>query len=534
MLTLAFQGQDLYVGGVFSQIAMDNANPLDAGFVSKWNGTNWFPIGPPGVIIQPSLALPYVTSIAFLGGEVVVAGSLGEVGDLSLNIQGGVGDLARFNGTNWVLFGSGKVRFVSGRVVRPECRRSGHGQRWHKHLPGGNWSRTPPELLANGIACVMPEHGAHRALKEGMDGPVQALLAGWREPLCGRGLFSRRRGGALPAIARWDGSNWNAVGGGLNGTVYALAKFGGKLVAGGDFHGSGNTSPSYLAIWDGNSWSAAGGGVNGPVYSLLVNGGMLCAGGVFSTAGGAAANSIAQWDGANWSTLGSGLQQGELPGAQPASVYCLALLGTNIYAGGRISLAGGAPVAGVACWDGSHWSALASGLGQTIVNVLNVPTARALLAANGNLYVTGENLNLAGSAAVSGLAVWTGAAWQTVAQGLQGYEFELAGAIGSGYALTGFNGEVVIGGAFGVAGGLPASGLAAFLPAVIPPSQPALEYVVSPAGLTISWSAAFLGFTLESSPDFIPQTWAAIPGSSATNSVTFHATGTQSFFRLRQ
>jgi hypothetical protein len=858
VLTLSFQGQNLYVGGVFSQIAFGASNQLDAGFVAKWDGTNWFPVGSPGVVIQPPLALPYVSSIAFLGGDVVVAGSLGQVGGLSLNIQGGVGDLARFDGTNWASFGSGVYGLFPGGLSGQNAAVSALATDGTNIYLGGNFTNVAGNA-ASGIACLTGLGVS--GLNGGMDGPVQALLLDGANLYAGGG-FSKAGGAGSPAIARWDGTNWHGVGGGLNGTVYALAKFGGQIVAAGDFHGSGNgSSPSYLAIWDGaaggsnpttnstittnvvsvistnntvavttnaatassfgtintlseavvdrfavppnlkgltydgsdagyaatefysmrqsdtnaalfdtiiattqtttdrfnagnqnfdaltyaagdlgygpllfyylrhdnagvstfgsitpggvvgvtadhfvvgnnfdaltytatdvgyganlfyyvrhdatglstfgtinpalpgtitdrftvgtnvdalvftdliapgygpnnfyylrhdaggvstfgtisvtgpatatvtdrfpvgtnataltftatdagsfgpnlfyylrggapgfttnlvttfstntvttfitntvsgsttNGWSAAGGGVDGPVYSLLVNGGILYAGGVFAHAGGAAANSVAQWDGANWSALGSGLQQGGLLGAQPAAVYCLATLGANVYAGGLFSLAGGAPAAGTVAWNGSQWSALGSGLGQTILNLLNPPTARAMLVANGNLYVTGENLSLAGGSAVSGLAVWTGTNWLTVPQGLQGYEFELAGAIGSGYALTGFNGEVVIGGAFGAAGGLPASGLAAFLPAssapivITPASPPALGYVTGAAGLTLSWDAAFLGFTLESSATLAAGSWTAVPGSSLTNSIAITPAAAQSFFRLRQ
>jgi hypothetical protein len=532
VLTLEFQGRELYAGGVFSQIGMAEANPLNAGFIAKWDGTNWFPVGPPGVLIQPSLALPYVTSIAFLGGELVVAGSLGEVGALSLNVQGGVGDLARFNGMNWALFGSGVYGLFPGGLSGQNAAVLAMVNDATNIYLGGNFTNAAG-TSAGGIARVT---GAEvTGLKGGVDGPVQALLLDGANLYAG-GAFSHADGVGAPGIARWDGSNWYGVGGGLNGTVYALAKFGGRLVAAGNFHGSGaNSSPSYLAVFDGNTWSAAAGGVNGPVYSLLTNGGVLYAGGAFSDAGGTNANSIAAWDGTHWHPLGSGLQQGELTSAQPGSVYCLALMGANVYAGGQISLAGGAPAAGVASWDGRQWSALTSGLSPTTGDA---PTAKAMLSVNGNLYVTGENLTLAGGVAVSGLAVWTGSAWETVAQGLQGYPFELAGAVGSGYALTAFNGEVLIGGAFGVAGGLPASGLAAFQPAfsppVVPPSLPALGYFTRAAGLTISWPAAYSGFTLESSPNLDSGPWVVVAGSSSTNSITIAPAGARSFFRLRQ
>ena len=43
-------------------------------------------------------------------------------------------------------------------------------------------------------------------------------------------------------------------------------------------------------------------------------------------------------------------------------VYALALSGTNLYAGGYFTMAGGVVVNNMAKWDGSAWSALGSGM----------------------------------------------------------------------------------------------------------------------------------------------------------------------------
>ena len=43
------------------------------------------------------------------------------------------------------------------------------------------------------------------------------------------------------------------------------------------------------------------------VYALAVSGTDLYAGGYFTTAGGVAANYIAKWNGSAWSALGSGM-----------------------------------------------------------------------------------------------------------------------------------------------------------------------------------------------------------------------------------
>ena len=81
-----------------------------------------------------------------------------------------------------------------------------------------------------------------------------------------------------------------------------------------------------------NTWSALGTGMNGFVQILAVIGTDLYAGGDFTTAGGVPANYIAKWDGTSWSSLASEVGDG---------VHVLTFIGTSLYAGGVFTTAGG-------------------------------------------------------------------------------------------------------------------------------------------------------------------------------------------------
>ena len=168
--------------------------------------------------------------------------------------------------------------------------------------------------------------------------------------------------------------------------VYALAVSGGDLYAGGDFTTAGGVNANCIAKWNGSSWSPLGSGVGFPsgysdhpsVHALAVSGSDLYAGGFFTTAGGVNANYIAKWNGSSWAPLGSGMDH---------SVFSLAVSGGDLYAGGVFATSGDVNTTGIAKWNGSSWSPLGSGVGGDLFGYYLVD---ALAVSGGDLYAGGR------------------------------------------------------------------------------------------------------------------------------------------------
>lgn len=275
---------------------------------------------------------------------------------------------------------------------------------------------------------------------------IANLAAASNGNLYAGGAFTTAGSVSANNIAKWDGSDWSALGSGILGDpgatqVGALALDGNNLYVGGRFTTAGGISASHIAKWDGSNWSAVGGGMNDSVTCLLVVGNNLYAGGTFTTAGGVSANHIAKWDGSSWSPLGSGMDN---------TVSALAVDASgNLYAGGSFSTAGGVAARNIAKWNGSTWSAVGYGLNGAV---------RALaIDSSGNLYAGGAfskicgNVNCNyGNISAGNIAKWSGANWSPLGSGVNDWVHALA--------ISGSN--LYVGGLFTAAGGKTATCIA--------------------------------------------------------------------------
>jgi trimeric autotransporter adhesin len=177
-------------------------------------------------------------------------------------------------------------------------------------------------------------------------------------------------------------------------------------------------------------------GTDGEVNAAVIDSsGKLYVGGYFSIAGTAVTRNIAMWDGSTWSALGSGVNN---------SVCALTLSGDLLYAGGYFTTAGGVSANYVAKWDGSSWSALGSGMNDDV----------CALAASGDILYAGGNFTTAGGVGANRVAKWDGSSWSALGSGMNDSVYDSVQAL----ALSGD--ALYAGGYFTTAGGISANHVA--------------------------------------------------------------------------
>ena len=237
--------------------------------------------------------------------------------------------------------------------------------------------------------------------------------------------------GGVPAnhIASWDGSNWSPLGSGITGGenipwVSALTVYDGKLIAAGGFDSASGVVANNIASWDGSSWLPLGSGMDGGVSALTVYDGKLIAGGGFATAGGESIANIASWDGTKWSALG--------PGRQSAAV-ALTVFDNKLVAGtNSVNL-----IERIASWDGSNWVDLnTSYLSSYRVQVLAVHDNKLLVGRSKVSCFTDCN-------GLAGVEAWDGANWTAILLLGAGGDW---GVLSSLNALTTYEDKLIIGG----------------------------------------------------------------------------------------
>ncbi|MBS0197898.1 MAG: immunoglobulin domain-containing protein [Planctomycetes bacterium] len=553
----SIQALTVYNGELIAAGSFSAAGGVFAANIAKWDGAQWTPLGT-GIGGQ-------VSALAVYGGELIAAGNFSTAGGTLVR------SIARWNGSQWraLTNSSGPSGQILALTVHNNALIAGGNFSTNQSTPpftssqrvaawdGTNWSNLgagPAEnirclasfggaLLAGGDSfSSSPSHvfrwnGSDWSPAGGSElaGRVNAMIE-HNGVLVAGGFGTNIASAGVPTIhvPVWTGNAWRPLATGLNSPAYAMAAYGGALVAGGEFTSAGGAPAGYFALWTGTAWRYVNNGVNGPIYAMTTFGSDLIVGGSFTSALGVPTTGpVARWRGSSWQTFAAvlngpvfaltsynsrvvaaglfsvspptcyniasslgGTWQG-LGSGMNAPVFALVTLGSDLIAGGSFNIAGGTPANRVARWNGTSWSAMGSGLGGALDSVY------ALTIFNNEIFAAGS-FTSSGSLTLNNIARWNGVSWQPLGAGLNGHV----------NALTVSNAELIATGSFTTAGGIPARNIARWSGSAWQPLSSGLDaegtsLAVFGGELIASGELENAGFV--ASPRFARWTWNGSP-----------------------
>lgn len=456
--------QRIVVGGISV-----SGGSLPAGSkVGTWDGTRWL-----GLAAGPGTS-GVVQAFAVWNGSLVAAGDF---------TGGGISRLALWDGSAWQPFANpftGSINVLTvwnGNLVAAGTS-SGSPGLFIRSWNGAAWSTipSPPTLdsatamvVFQGLLCVgglrvTPAAGvlerwngtswASSILATGGLGttPVIRCLAvrtplaiGATPTLYAGGNFSTIGGATATAIAVTSGGagfTWSSVGGNTSPRCWSLvvtnaglgsvvtATFDGStqryasrytsasgawttigvdaydmLLYGGSYYGAVSSGAGSWQRHDGTAWvPVLGPGLQGDVRAIAPSGPDVIVGGTIQSVSGAPLNGIARWNGATFEPLGTGVTGTSVDAVLKRS-------NGDIVAGGSFSAAGGGSASNVARWNGSAWAAFGTGTNQPVLSLCEMP--------NGDL-IAGGKFTLAGGITCNRIARWNGSAWSSMNFGFNG------------------------------------------------------------------------------------------------------------------
>ena len=373
----AAAGQCLSISGGYGKAALlsdgqfvataSTTKPLQVGgYVARWTGATWGPLGQSSSRAVSIAAVAHAPDGAtFASGMFVDASGATHVG------------LAKQEAGAWEPLAAGAFSFLGPMLAGPGGL-----------LACGSLSTDPSPtrgiaVRRNGVWTNTPLNTTDvRSIAQTADG---TLFVG--------GRYDSTVAGPMKGVAKWDGAQWVVAGLGLTkpptfswpsgqsekSTVNALCALdNGQLVAVGDLSLSGTKVLNGVALWNGSEWLPMGAGIpnfdpvtgqSGLCAAQMSTGDVLIGGGALSTTDNTVA--IVRWTGSSWVPFASCVKAGYPYGA----VSSLArLTDGRIVASGTFDSINGVAADGIAIWDGAWHAAAEAGPagGQTVLGRASV------------------------------------------------------------------------------------------------------------------------------------------------------------------
>ena len=315
----------LYAGGSFLHV---QGKPIIG--IAQWNGTDWDSIG-------TGFNANSIYAITKYNGDLYVGSS-------SPNNNRA---LLKWDGISWSVVGSGLQGGVLGLTVY-------NGELYVNgsfNIIGGNYNNWLVKWDGSNWSDVHSFPYLDQA-------QVLTSIAFYKNQLYVGGNFYPQNNGRK-CITRWDGSNWIDVDGGLTGGLSGVEKmlvYKNELyVVGGTFQANIPGHPAdHIAKWNGTNWSDVGGGVlgfggvgNGQIHNLEIFNNELYAVGVLGVAGGVTAEYIAKWDGVNWCGFGSTFDN---------RIVGIAVHNSELFVAGGFNVVDGDTLGQVIKWIGGNYT----------------------------------------------------------------------------------------------------------------------------------------------------------------------------------
>ena len=221
-----------------------------------------------------------------------------------------------------------------------------------------------------------------------------------------------------------EASLWMAIGlaSDVSTSIYCLYLDGSNLYVGGNFTKIGGVSASNVAVYNISTgvWSALGTGSSSyPVHSICKAGGVMWFG---CDAGNAALGHLLKWDGATMTQVGS-FSDGGIGYFGDYIISALATDGTYLYVGGNFPYCNAVSnTAGIARYNLSSpaFTAMGTGLQSAYPASIN-----AMLYDGANVIASGNFTNMSGVSGTNYVAKWNGSVWSALATGAGGIIYSL-------------------------------------------------------------------------------------------------------------